>query len=92
MATYFGKQAAIHQLDLFKEEAKRLLMTQHKCRKALRREGIIGFFRKLVTPARRVTPICSERPGHHCKHGKRRSCGCSSSPTATASQKASIAK
>lgn len=45
---YFKKQAAIHQLYLFKEEAKRFLMTRGKNRKALQKEGIVGFFLKLV--------------------------------------------
>jgi transposase len=48
LQAYFKKQAAIHQLYLFKEEAKRFLMTRNKSRKALQKEGVIGFFLKLV--------------------------------------------
>jgi len=48
LKTYFKKQPAIHQLYLFKEEAKVLLMTKNKSRKALQKDGILGFFTKLV--------------------------------------------
>lgn len=48
LQSYFKRQPAIHQLYLFKEEAKRFLMTRDKSRKALQRDGIIGFFLKLV--------------------------------------------
>jgi len=48
LETYFKKQPAIHQLYLFKEEAKALLMTKNKSRKSLQKDGVLGFFMKLV--------------------------------------------
>jgi len=48
LQAYFKKQGAIQQLYLVKEEAKALLMTRDKSRKTLQKEGIIGFFMKLV--------------------------------------------
>ena len=48
LQAYFKKQPAIHQLYLFKEEAKAFLMTRDKSRKALQKDGIVGYFMKLV--------------------------------------------
>ena len=48
LATYFRKQPAIHNLYLFKEELKAFLMTKDKSRKALKKEGLIAFFMRLL--------------------------------------------
>ena len=48
LQAYFKKQPAIHQIYLFKEEAKAFLMTRDKSRKALQKDGIVGYFMKLV--------------------------------------------
>jgi transposase len=48
LQAYFRKQPAIHQIYLFKEEAKAFLMTRDKSRKALQKDGIVGFFMELV--------------------------------------------
>jgi transposase len=48
LQAYFQKQPAIQQIYRFKEQAKALLMTRHKSRKALQKEGILGAFMSLV--------------------------------------------
>lgn len=45
---YFQKQPAIEQIYRFKEQAKALLMTRNKSRKALQKEGILGAFMALT--------------------------------------------
>ena len=48
LQAYFKKQPAIHQLYRFKEQAKALLMTRNKNRKALQKEGIVAAFMHLI--------------------------------------------
>ena len=48
LQAYFQKQPAIEQIYRFKEQAKALLMTRNKSRKALQKEGILGAFMALT--------------------------------------------
>ena len=89
---YFKKHPAIHNLYLFKQELKGFLMTKNKSRKRLQKEGIIAFFIRLLEQLEGSGFDLFKTLGKTLQSWQQGSYVCSSSLTATALLKASIAR